>query len=130
MLCFIGDQALEFKVQQQNTIGMVSVNSGWVTTFNEKAVVSENRVTSISKKADLKTAALYGCAITSGFGAVNNDAKVGIGESILIYGLGGKGLSIAYASSIVSGYPIIGIDVHEEKLELSKIWNNACVQCK
>ena len=96
------------------------VNSGWVTTFNEKAVVSENRVTSISKKADLKTAALYGCAITSGFGAVNNDAKVGIGESILIYGLGGMGLSIAYASSIVSGYPIIGIDVHEEKLELSK----------
>ena len=41
------------------------------------------------------------------------------------------GLSIAYASSIVSGYPIIGIDVHEEKIRISKkIWNNACVQCK
>jgi len=51
------------------------VNAGWVTTFNEKAIVSENRLTTISKNADLKTAALYGCAITSGFGAVNNDAK-------------------------------------------------------
>ena len=55
-----------------------TVNAGWVTTFNEKAVVSENRLTVIPKEADLKTAALYGCAITSGFGAVNNDAKVQI----------------------------------------------------
>ena len=52
-----------------------TVNTGWVTTFNEKTVVSENRLTVIPKEADLKTAALYGCAITSGFGAVNNDAK-------------------------------------------------------
>ena len=94
-----------------------TVNAGWVTTFNEKAVVSENRLTVIPKEADLKTAALYGCAITSGFGAVNNDAKVQIGQSVLIFGLGGMGLSIAYASSLVSGYPIIGIDIHEEKLK-------------
>ena len=96
------------------------VNAGWVTTFNEKAIVSENRLTTISKNADLKTAALYGCAITSGFGAVNNDAKVQIGQSVLIFGMGGMGLSIAYASSLVSAYPIIGIDVHKEKLDLAK----------
>ena len=96
------------------------VNAGWVTTFNEKAIISENRLTVIPKDADLKTAALYGCAITSGFGAVNNDANVQIGQSVLIFGLGGMGLSIAYASSLVSAYPIIGIDIHKEKLDIAK----------
>ena len=66
-----------------------TVNAGWVTTFNEKAIVSENRLTTIPKHVNLKTAALFGCAITSGFGAVNNDAKVKIGQSVLIYGMGG-----------------------------------------
>ena len=96
------------------------INAGWVTTFNEYAVVSENRLTAISKNFDLKTAALFGCAITSGFGAVNNDAKVKIGQSVLIYGLGGMGLSIADACSLVSANPIVGIDIHESKLRLSK----------
>ena len=96
------------------------VNAGWVTTFNEKAVVSENRLTVIPKDFDLRTAALFGCAITSGFGAVNNDANVKIGQSVLIFGIGGMGLSIAYASSLVSAFPIIGIDIHKSKMKMGK----------
>lgn len=96
------------------------VNAGWVTTFNEKAVVSENRLTVIPKKFNLKVAALFGCAITSGFGAVNNDANVKIGQSVLIFGIGGMGLSIAYASSLVSAYPIIGVDIHKSKIKMGK----------
>ncbi len=96
------------------------INAGWVTTFNEKAVVSENRLTVIPKNFDLRTAALFGCAVTSGFGAVNNDAKVKIGQSVLIFGMGGMGLNIAYASSLVSAYPIIGIDLHKSKLMMAK----------
>ena len=96
------------------------VNAGWVTTFNEKAVVSENRLTAIPKDFDLRTAALFGCAVTSGFGAVNNDAKVKIGQSVLIFGVGGMGLSIAYAASLVSAYPIVGIDLHKDKIEMGK----------
>jgi len=96
------------------------VNAGWVTTFSEKSIVSENRLTVIPKDFDLKVAALFGCAVTSGFGAVNNDAKVKIGQSVLIFGIGGMGLNIAYASSLVSAYPIIGVDLHQEKLNLGK----------
>ena len=96
------------------------VNAGWVTTFNEKSVVSENRLTVIPKDFDLRTAALFGCAVTSGFGAVNNDAKVKIGQSVLIFGIGGMGLNIAYASSLVSAYPIVGIDLHKEKIDIGK----------
>ena len=96
------------------------VNSGWVTTFNEKAIVSENRLTKIPENFDMRVAALFGCAVTSGFGAVNNDANVKIGQSVLIFGIGGMGLNIAYAASLVSAYPIIGVDLHKEKIELGK----------
>ena len=96
------------------------VNAGWITTFNEKAIVSENRLTVIPKDFDMRTAALFGCAVTTGFGVVNNDAKIKIGQSVLIFGVGGLGLNIAYASSMVSAYPIVGIDLHEHKIDLGK----------
>ena len=96
------------------------INAGWITTFNEKAIVSENRLTVIPKDFDMRTAALFGCAVTTGFGVVNNDAKIKIGQSVLIFGVGGLGLNIAYASSMVSAYPIVGIDLHEHKIELGK----------
>lgn len=96
------------------------VNAGWVTTFNEKAIISENRLTVMPKDFDMKIAALFGCAITSGFGAVNNDAKLKIGQSTLVFGLGGMGLSISYAASLVSAYPIVGVDIHDNKLDLAK----------
>ena len=96
------------------------INAGWVTTFNEKSIVSENRLTIIPEDFDLKVAALFGCAVTSAFGAVNNDANLKIGQSVLIFGLGGIGLNIAYAASLVSAFPIIGIDIHQEKLEIGK----------
>src|SRR3989344_2426852 len=49
------------------------VNAGWVTTFNQYAIVSENRITKIPD-IDMKLAPLYGCAITTAFGVINNDA--------------------------------------------------------
>ena len=97
-----------------------NVNAGRVTTFNEKSVVSENRLTVIPKNFDMRTAALFGCSVISGFGAVNNDAQVKIGQSVLIFGIGGMGLNIAYASSLVSAYPIIGVDIHKNKIEMGK----------
>ena len=112
--CWYSERTPEYKWNNKR------INAGWVTTFNEKTIVSENRVTKIPKNFDLKIAALFGCSVTSGFGAVNNDAKVKIGQSVLILGLGGMGLNIAYASSLVSAYPIIGIDVHKNKLKNSK----------
>ena len=60
------------------------INSGWVTTFSEYTVVSENRVTPIPADFDLRLAPLFGCAVTTGFGAVVNDAKLKIGESAVV----------------------------------------------
>ena len=96
------------------------LNAGRITTFNEKAIVSENRLTIIPSNFDMRTASLFGCAVTSGFGIVNNDAKVKIGQSILIFGIGGIGLNVAQASSMVSAYPIVGIDIHKKKIDMGK----------
>lgn len=94
-----------------------NVNAGWVTTFNEYAVVSENRVTPISKKIDLKIAALYGCAITTGYGVVHNNSSLKSGESIVIFGVGGAGMAIVLAASLTSAHPIIAVDINDFKLK-------------
>ena len=101
-------------------LGKKIINAGWVTTFNEKAVISENRITRIPKNFDMRIAPLFGCSLTTAFGVVNNDAKVKIGESVVIIGTGGVGLNIGLASSLVSAYPIIGVDIHNFKLKIGK----------
>lgn len=100
--------------------GNETVNAGWVTTFNEIAVISENRVTPIPKEIDFEIAALLGCAVTTGFGVVNNDAKLKIGESIAVFGVGSIGINIIQGASLVSAYPIIAIDLYDHKLEQAK----------
>jgi len=97
-----------------------AVNAGWVTTFNERAVVSENRVTPIPDDIDFGVAALLGCAVTTGLGVVVNDARLRIGESIAVYGAGGVGLSVVQGAALVSAWPIIAIDRDEAKLAMAK----------
>lgn len=96
------------------------LNAGWITTFNEYAIVAENRLTAIPGDSDLKVAALFGCAVTTGFGVVENNAKVRIGESVVVFGSGGVGLNIVQAAALVSAYPIIAVDLYDGRLELAK----------
>lgn len=96
------------------------VNAGPVTTFQEEAVVSENRVTAIPREIDFDIAALYGCAITTGFGVITNDARARPGESVVILGSGGVGLCQIMAAHMVSAAPIIAVDRTPGKLALAK----------
>ena len=97
-----------------------TVNAGWVTTFNDVAIVSENRVTPIPADFDKKIAPLFGCAITTAIGVVNNNAQVKVGESVVVFGVGGVGLCVAQAAQMVSANPIVAIDVVDRKLEMAK----------
>ena len=97
-----------------------NLNAGWVTTFNEFAIVSENRCTSIPEEISKKDAALFGCAVTTGFGVVENNAQIKMGESVVVFGAGGIGLNIVQAAKLVSAYPIIGVDLHQNRLDLAK----------
>lgn len=96
------------------------LNAGWVTTFNEYAVVSENRLTPIPADSDLETAALFGCAVTTGFGVVENNAGVRIGESVVVFGAGGVGLNIVQAAALRSAWPIVAVDRFDNRLDLAR----------
>lgn len=93
------------------------VNAGWVTTFNDVAIVSENRLTPIPNDVDFEVAALYGCCLTTGFGVVNNDAGVKIGESVAVFGTGGVGLGVILGAHLAGAHPVVAIDVVPWKLE-------------
>ena len=95
------------------------LNAGWVTTFNKHAVISENRCTKIDDQIKNDHAALFGCAVTTGFGVIENNAKLKIGESIVVFGAGGIGLNIIQAAKLVSAYPIIAVDLYRERLNLA-----------
>lgn len=96
------------------------INAGYVTTFNEYAVISENRLTVIPAHIDQDYAALMGCAVTTALGTLTNDAKTKVGESIAIFGCGGVGLSLIQFAGLSGCYPIIGVDIHEKKLKHAK----------
>ncbi len=96
------------------------VNAGWVTTFNDRAVVSENRVTPIPEDVDLRLAPLFGCAVTTAMGVVNRDAAVRVGQSVVVFGVGGVGVNIVQSAQMVSAYPIVAVDIVESKLEWAR----------
>ena len=102
--------------------GQRTVNAGWVTTFNDEAIVSENRLTPIPADFDLRIAPLFGCAVTTAVGVINNDAQLKIGQSLVVFGIGGVGLNIAQAAQMVSAHPIVGVDLFDSKLEFSRNW--------
>ncbi len=96
------------------------VNSGWVTTFSEHAIVSENRVTPIPKDIPFEIATLMGCAVTTALGLINNLAQVKIGQSVAVFGCGGVGLNVVQGAAMVSADPIIAIDIYDHKLALAR----------
>jgi S-(hydroxymethyl)glutathione dehydrogenase/alcohol dehydrogenase len=96
------------------------VNAGWITTFNEMAVISENRMTIIPSDTDPEIGSLMGCAVTTGLGVINNNAKVKIGESVVVWGAGGLGLNMVQGASMVSANPIIAVDLYDAKLTLAR----------
>lgn len=95
------------------------LNAGWVTTFSEYAIISENRMTVIEPDFDLKVAPLLGCAVTTAAGVINNDAEVKIGESIVVFGVGGVGLNVVQFAQLAGAYPIVAVDLVESKLAMA-----------
>jgi S-(hydroxymethyl)glutathione dehydrogenase/alcohol dehydrogenase len=92
------------------------INAGCVTTFSEYTVASENRLTPIPADVRPEVAALLGCAVTTGLGIVFNNANVKPGQSVAVFGVGGMGLNVLQGAALVNAFPIVAIDVVEQKL--------------
>ena len=67
-----------------------------------------------------KTAALYGCAVTTGLGTIENKAGVRFGDTVVIFGAGGIGLNLIQGASLAGAAQVIAVDLHDNSLELAK----------
>jgi len=86
--------------------------------FAEETVVPARAVLPLPAGVELHEAALLGCAVLTGFGAVRS-AGVRSGQSIVVYGLGGVGLAVLQAARIAGAGPIIAVDVNPSKESLA-----------
>ena len=96
------------------------INAGGVTTFNEKAVVAENRLVHLPPGVPLDVGVLFGCALPTGAGIVTNTMKPEKGSTLAVFGLGGIGMSALMATQLFDCSTVIAIDINPEKLALAK----------
>lgn len=97
-------------------LGSRTINAGNITTFQNLTVVSENRLTKIAPDIDFEVAALLADTLTTGFGAVNRNAHLQLGESVVVVGVGGIGLGVVLGAHLAGAYPIIAADINPAKL--------------
>jgi S-(hydroxymethyl)glutathione dehydrogenase/alcohol dehydrogenase len=90
---------------------------GHVATYASATVVHESCAIRIDKNMPLDRAALIGCSVMTGVGAVINTAAVPPGASIAVFGVGGVGLNVVPGGALVAAHPVIAIDIKAAKLE-------------
>ncbi|MBP0617485.1 zinc-dependent alcohol dehydrogenase family protein [Jiella sp. KSK16Y-1] len=90
-----------------------------VSAFAEAAVVSRNSVVKVDKDLPFEHAALFGCAVLTGVGAVVNTAGVRAGQRVAVIGLGGVGLAALLGARASGAGQIIAVDPIEEKRALA-----------
>lgn len=91
-----------------------------VSAFAEYAVVSQNSLVKIDSALPFKIAALFGCAVLTGAGAVVNTAALKPGQSMAVIGLGGVGLNTLLAGVMAGAAQIVAIDMLDSKLDLAR----------
>ncbi|MEU1320054.1 Zn-dependent alcohol dehydrogenase [Streptomyces tibetensis] len=91
-----------------------------VAAFAEETVVSAPCVLPVPDGVPLTDAALLGCAVLTGYGAVHHAARVRQGETVAVFGVGGVGLSALQAARIAGASKIVAVDVSAEKEELAR----------
>jgi alcohol dehydrogenase len=91
-----------------------------VSAFAEYAVISRQSAVKIDRSIAFEEAALFGCAVITGAGAVINTAKVPPGTTAAIVGLGGVGLMSMLAARLSGCRQIVAIDMLDDKLKLAK----------
>ncbi|MDP8244276.1 MAG: zinc-binding dehydrogenase [Candidatus Hinthialibacter antarcticus] len=100
--------------------GEQAINAGAITTFSDSTVVSENRCVKIEDDIPLDIAALFGCAVLTGAGIVLNSVRPKPNSRMVVWGVGGIGLSAVMAAKLSGVSLLIAVDAQASKLELAK----------
>jgi NDMA-dependent alcohol dehydrogenase len=93
---------------------------GGVSTFSEYSVIPEKALLPIPKDLPLDRAALLGCAVITGFGAVVNAARVRPGSLVAVFGCGGVGLNVIQTAALAGAAKVIAVDLKDAKLEYAR----------
>ena len=112
-------EMLEGGIRLSNEDGQVYHHLG-VSGFAEHAVVSENSIVKISDEIPFERAAVFGCAVITGIGAVMNTAQIRPGSNVAVVGLGGIGLNAIIGAKLAGANEIIALDINEDKFDLAK----------
>ncbi|MDE2572146.1 MAG: zinc-dependent alcohol dehydrogenase family protein [bacterium] len=91
-----------------------------VSAFSQFTVAAQESLVRIDPDLPLEEAALFGCAVITGVGAVFNTARVEPGTSVAVFGLGGVGLSSVIGALAAGANPILAVDLVPSKLELAR----------
>lgn len=91
-----------------------------ISSFAERVVVKENQAIPIPAEVPFASAALIGCGVLTGTGAVFHRARVGPGESVVVIGAGGIGLNVVQAARISGAHPILVVDTNPGKEALAR----------
>jgi S-(hydroxymethyl)glutathione dehydrogenase/alcohol dehydrogenase len=91
-----------------------------VGAFAEEVIVDQSQCVRIPDAMPFDRAALLGCGVITGTGAVLNTARVEVGESVAVIGCGGVGLNIIQGAALAGAHPIIALDRVEAKLEAAR----------
>ena len=89
-------------------------------SFAERMLIHEHGLVKIREDMPLDRAALIGCGVTTGVGAVFNTAKVEPGATVAVIGCGGVGLNCIQGAAIAGAGKVIAVDMLESKLELAR----------
>lgn len=91
-----------------------------VSGFSQFTVAAQESLVRIEADVPPEIAAVFGCAVMTGVGAVFNTARVQPGSSVAVFGMGGVGLSTVMGAQAAGAYPIIAVDVLADKLALAR----------
>ena len=90
------------------------------SAFADRAVVSRRSLVRVDPDLPFEEAALFGCAVLTGVGAVVNTAQVRAGQSVVVVGLGGVGLAAVMGALASGASPVVAVDLSEDKLALAR----------
>ena len=95
---------------------------GPIGTFTEHCLASDQLAVKIAPEHASPESSIIGCAVLTGAGAVLHTAGVRAEESVVVVGAGGIGLSALKMASLVQAYPVIAVDLADEKLDFARQW--------
>lgn len=125
--CVTGKPALCDNQQALGRFGRIKLKSGQplmqfanMSAFAEQQLVHENACVKVPEGVPMEAAALVGCSVMTGVGAVSNTAKIPVGSTVAVVGAGGVGLNIIQGARLAGASRIIAVDLLENKLAAAK----------